>query len=130
MDAERLRSIPLFDGLSRHERQQVAKWADEVDVEQGKHLVDQGEFPHEFFVIELGSADVLIDGEHIDTLGPGDFFGEIALLEHHRRTASVVATSPLRAIVMHSRDFGAMEETIPEVAERVREAMRQRLAGR
>ncbi|HKZ75279.1 MAG TPA: cyclic nucleotide-binding domain-containing protein [Actinomycetota bacterium] len=130
MDAERLRSIPLFDGLSRHERQQVAKWADEVDVEQGKHLVDQGEFPHEFFVIELGSADVLIDGEHIDTLGPGDFFGEIALLEHHRRTASVVATSPLRAIVMHSRDFGAMEETMPEVAERVREAMRQRLAGR
>lgn len=130
MDAERLKSIPLFDGLSRHERQQVAQWADEVDVEPGKHLVDQGEFPHEFFVIEEGSADVLIDGERIDTLGPGDFFGEIALLEHHRRTASVIATSSLRAIVMHSRDFGSMEETMPEVAERIREAMRRRLAGR
>jgi len=130
MDAERLRSIPLFDGLSRNERQQVARWADEVDVEPGRHLVDQGEFPHEFFVIEEGAADVLVDGERIAALGPGDFFGEIALLEHHRRTASVVATSPLRAIVMHSRDFVSMEETMPEVAERVREAMRQRLAGR
>jgi len=130
MDAERLKSIPLFDGLSRHEREQVARWADEVDVEPGKHLVDQGEFPHEFFVIEQGSADVIIDGERIDTLGPGDFFGEIALLEHHRRTASVVAIAPVRAIVMHSRDFGSMDQSLPEVAERIREAMRRRLAGR
>jgi CRP/FNR family transcriptional regulator, cyclic AMP receptor protein len=108
----------------------VAKWADEVDLEPGKHLVEQGDFAHEFFVIEEGSAEVTVDGDRVDALGPGDFFGEIALLETERRTASVVATAPLRCIVMHARHFSSMEQTMPEVAEQIRQAMRRRLANR
>jgi len=130
MDADRLKAIPLFQGLSKHQRQQVSTWADEVDLEPGRHLVEQGEFAHEFFVIEEGAADVIVDDDRVDGLGPGDFFGEIALLETERRTASVVATAPLRCIVMHARDFSSMEKTMPEVAEHIREEMRRRLDDR
>jgi CRP/FNR family transcriptional regulator, cyclic AMP receptor protein len=126
MDPARLKSIPLFAELSEREREQVAQWADEVDVAEGKHLVEEGQFAYEFFVIEEGTADVRHGEETISTLGPGDFFGEIALLEHVRRTASVVATSPMRAIVMFARDFRAMEAELPGVAARIRQAIEER----
>lgn len=126
MDPARLKSIPLFAELSEREREQVARWADELDVPEGKHLVDEGKFAHEFFVIEEGTADVIHEGQKLTELGPGDFFGEIALVEHMRRTASVVATSPMRTIVMFGRDFGQMEAEMPSVAARVRQAIEER----
>ncbi|HYZ11734.1 MAG TPA: cyclic nucleotide-binding domain-containing protein [Actinomycetota bacterium] len=126
MDAARLKSIPLFADLSEAEREQVARWTDEVEVAEGKHLVDEGKFAYEFFVIEDGTAAVRHGEQVIAELGPGDFFGEIALLEHVRRTASVVATSPMRAVVMFGRDFRAMENEMPKVAERVRRALEER----
>jgi CRP/FNR family cyclic AMP-dependent transcriptional regulator len=126
MDANRLKSIPLFADLSEHERSQVARWADEVQVPEGKHLADQGEFAYEFFVIEEGTAEVKHGEDTIASLGPGDFFGEIALVEHVRRTASVVATGPMRAIVMFGRDFRAMEGEMPGVAARIRQAVEER----
>jgi CRP-like cAMP-binding protein len=127
MDAERLRTIPLFEGLSTKDRERLATWTDEVEVEPGTRLVDQGAFPHEFFVIVDGSAGVTVDGAPVAYLGSGDFFGEIALLEQQRRTATVTATSPLRAVVMHARDFAAMELSMPEVAARIRDEMTRRL---
>jgi CRP/FNR family cyclic AMP-dependent transcriptional regulator len=126
MDPARLKSIPLFAALSDREREQVARWADEVDVAEGKHLVDEGQFAYEFFVIEEGTAEVRHGEDTVASLGPGDFFGEIALLEHVRRTASVVATSPMRAIVMFGRDFRAMEAELPDVAARIRQAIEER----
>jgi CRP/FNR family transcriptional regulator, cyclic AMP receptor protein len=126
MDPARLKSIPLFAELGDREREQVARWADELDVAEGKHLVDEGRFAHEFFVIEEGTADVRHGEETIARLGPGDFFGEIALVEHQRRTASVIATSPLRTIVMFARDFGQMEAEMPAVAARIRQAIEER----
>jgi len=127
VDAARLSTIPVFSHLSKREREQVARWADEVDVPAGKELTQQGRLAYEFFAIEGGSADVLQDGERIASLGPGDFFGEIALLETDRRTASVVATSPMTLVVMHSRDFRQMAREIPDVAEQLQQAIRQRL---
>lgn len=126
MDAARLKSIPLFAELTERERGRVARWADELDVPQGKHLVEEGKFAHEFFVIEEGTADVLHGDQKLTELGPGDFFGEIALVEHQRRTASVVATTPMRAIVMFGRDFGQMESEMPSVAARIRQAIEER----
>jgi CRP/FNR family transcriptional regulator, cyclic AMP receptor protein len=126
MDPARLKTIPLFAELSDRDRQQVARWADEIDVAEGRHLVDEGQFAYEFFVIEEGTADVRHGEETVASLGPGDFFGEIALLEHVRRTASVVATSPMRAIVMFARDFRAMEAELPDVAARIRQAIEER----
>jgi CRP/FNR family transcriptional regulator, cyclic AMP receptor protein len=128
VDAKRLEAIPLFAGLSRREREQVARWADEIDEPAGFHLVDQGTFAHEFFVLLEGAVEVRKDDQHLTDLGPGDFFGEIALVGRDRRTATVTATTPVRAIVMHSREFGAMRGAMPAVCDRIQTAIRERLA--
>jgi CRP/FNR family cyclic AMP-dependent transcriptional regulator len=127
MDAARLKSIPLFSELSDRQRDQVARWADEVDVKAGKHLVDQGRFAYEFFVIEEGTAEVSRDDDHLTDLGPGDFFGEIGILEDEPRTASVVATSDMTLIVMTDRDFREMTRALPQVAETIKHTMELRL---
>jgi CRP-like cAMP-binding protein len=125
MDAERLRSIPLFEGLSAKEREHVARLADEVDVQAGKELVVEGEFGWEFFVIESGGAEVRRGDELFRTLGPGDFFGELALISEERRTASVTATEASTLIVMTRQAFDTIERELPEVAERLRERFTQ-----
>jgi CRP-like cAMP-binding protein len=126
MDAGRLKRVPLFADLSKRQLERLARWADEVDVREGRDLMDQGSFPHEFMVIESGTAEVLVDGEHVADLREGDFFGEMALLVEQRRTATVTATSDLRVIVMHERDFRAMEDEMPEVAGRIKAVMDER----
>ena len=127
MDASRLQGIRLFSGLSKKDLDQLAQWTDELSIREGQELATEGRFAHEFFVIEKGSAEVLKGGERIAELGPGDFFGEIALLETERRTATVRATTPMEVIVMFSREFKRMERELPAVADRVRAAIRARL---
>jgi CRP/FNR family transcriptional regulator, cyclic AMP receptor protein len=127
MDARELEGVGFFSGLSKKELERLARWTDEVSVEQGHTLAAEGQFAHEFFVIEDGSADVLQNGDRIAALGPGDFFGEIGLLETERRTASVVATTPMRLIVMFQREFKEMEREMPAVADRIRAAIRARM---
>jgi CRP-like cAMP-binding protein len=126
MDAHELEVVPLFAGLTKKERQQVARHADIVDLPEGYHLVDEGAFAHEFFVLLGGNVEVTHDGKHLADLGPGDFFGEVALVEHDRRTASVVASTPISAIVMHQRDFDMMQRELPHVAEKIHEAVHER----
>ncbi len=126
MDPARLKKIALFSGLSDQERQQIGKWADEVEVQEQKHLIEEGQFGYEFFVIEEGKAEVRRGDEVIAELGPGDFFGEIALLEADRRTASVIAAEPMRAIVMTRRDFSEMQREMPSVAAQIRQAVEDR----
>jgi CRP/FNR family cyclic AMP-dependent transcriptional regulator len=127
MDSTRLEGVGVFSGLSKKELGKLAQWADEVSVSAGQPLATEGEFAHEFFVIEEGSAEVTKDGERIAELGPGEFFGEIGLLETERRTASVVATTPMELIVMFQREFKQMEQEMPAVADRIRTAIRARL---
>ena len=126
MDAKRLAKIPLFAELPRRDRERVARWADEIDVPSGYRLVDEGRFPHEFFVIEEGTVEVIKGGHHLANLGPGDFFGEIALVERDRRTATVTAITPVTAIVMHGRDFDAMRSGFPQIAQRIHDAVHAR----
>jgi CRP-like cAMP-binding protein len=114
MDAHRLHEVPLFRELSSHDLERIAGWADEIEVPQGTHLLDEGRFPHEFFVILDGTVDVMHDGAQVASLGRGDFLGEIA-------------ASPVRAAVMHERDFREMCEELPVVEDRVRAAIRDRL---
>jgi CRP/FNR family cyclic AMP-dependent transcriptional regulator len=127
MDPKRLKNVPLFEGLSAKDLSFLGQWTDEVDVPDGKHLAEQGTFAYEFFVIEDGTADVIRDEERIANLGPGEFFGEIGLLESERRTADVIATSPMRLIVMSGRDFNAMRSKMPHVAEQIEEKIRERM---
>ncbi|HET7646928.1 MAG TPA: cyclic nucleotide-binding domain-containing protein [Gaiellaceae bacterium] len=127
MDVKQLEEMRLFSGVSRAELDRVAKSAIEVDVPEGFYLVRQGHVAYEFFVIQRGTADVIKDGEKIAELGPGDFFGEIGMMETERRTADVVATSHLFLVVMHERDFAHIEEELPTVSDRIRSAVRARL---
>jgi CRP-like cAMP-binding protein len=127
VDPAQLKSIPLFAGLSNADRQRVALWADDIELPAGKHLAEQGEFAYEFFVILEGTAEVTKDGQVLTELGPDDFFGEIGLLESERRTASVTATSPMRVIVMFGPHFRSVEREMPELAEQIRTAIRERL---
>jgi CRP-like cAMP-binding protein len=119
--------VPLFEGLSRRELEQIARWADEVDLPEGKRLLDQGRFAYEFFVIQEGECEVRQDRRPLATMGPGDIVGEIALMERARRTATVETLSRVRAIVMSARDFGTMMDTMPSVARRVREIQQRRI---
>jgi CRP/FNR family transcriptional regulator, cyclic AMP receptor protein len=128
VDTSDLAGQPLFEGMSERDLEAVARWADVVDVSEGYHLLHQGRLPHEFFVILEGKAGVEREGQPLAELGPGDFFGEIALLEDDRRTATVVATSPMRLMVLAPREFDAMCHQFPAVAERIDQAFRERRA--
>jgi CRP-like cAMP-binding protein len=121
-----VKRIPLFALLSEKDQRKVAQLADEVDVQAGTHLVDEGKFAHEFFVIEDGEAEVVHDGKTVATLGPGDFFGEIALLAAERRNASVIAKTPMKLVVIFGPNFRSLEAELPEVHERVQEAIKAR----
>lgn len=126
MDPKDLNGIELFAKLSRHQREEIAKQADEIDVAAGKRLISEGRFGYEFFVIENGTAEVVRDERHLADLGPGDFFGEMALLGDVKRNASVVASTPMTAIVMTDHAFRALARSMPEVADQIRAACRER----
>ena len=127
MDAEKLKSVPLFASLSATQRNRLATWLDEVDLPEGKRLLEEGSLAYEFVIILSGTAAVFSDEQHVNDMGPGDFFGEIALLDVPRRTATVVTTSKMRAIVMTGPNFRAMIRELPEVARHVRSAAEERL---
>ena len=126
MDEHRLDAVPLFASLTKKERSQIARCADEIDVQAGKQLVKEGSFAYEFFVIENGKAEVLRHDEHLADLGPGDFFGEMGILGHAQRNATVVARTPLTAIVMTDRGLRQMEREMPHLADALREKVEQR----
>jgi CRP-like cAMP-binding protein len=126
MDDSRLTAIPLFASLKKRERKKVAKCADEVDLPEGKCLVDEGDFAYEFFVIEEGTAEVRQGDECLAELGPGDFFGEMGVMGRAQRNASVVATSPITAIVMTGWEFRSVARELPQVADRIRAAIEER----
>ena len=129
MDPRDVQSIPLFAGLSKDDQQVVAQYADEVDVEAGKVLAEEGRLAYEFFAIKDGTADVTLGGQHAAALGPGDFFGEIGLLGGDRRVASVVATTPMSLVVLTGSQLRAIDSRMPGVADRIRSAMAQRIAA-
>ena len=126
MDAEHLNGIALFEALSPDELAEVANRADEIDVEAGKRLVSEGRFGYEFFVIEDGTAEVVQGDEHIADLGPGDFFGEMAILGDTVRNADVISSSPMTAMVMTDSAFRSLARRMPDVAEEIRAACRRR----
>ena len=129
MDDGKLRSIPLFSGLSKKELREVARHADEVDVPEGKSLLQQGATPCEFFAIEDGSVEVRRDDEVLAQLGPGDFFGETALMERGVRNATVTAVEPSKLMVMTPTEFRAMASALPSVAAELERAVEERCAA-
>jgi CRP/FNR family transcriptional regulator, cyclic AMP receptor protein len=126
LDEARLKEAPLFAGLSRKECRALAPRTDEVDLEEGRAIVREGEWAYEFFAIEEGTAEVRRGDQLLAELGPGDFFGEMGLVSDKRRNATVVATSPLTVIVMTAQAFRQTAREMPEVAGKIQAAIEER----
>ena len=126
---ELLGRVPLFAGCSSRVKQRVAQLADEVDVPAGKVLIRQGETGQEFFIIVSGKIRIDRDGRPLRTLGPGDFLGEIALVDGKPRSATATAEEPSRLLVVEHRAFHSLMEAdrsieleiLQTLAERVRQ---------
>ncbi len=124
---ESLRKVPLFEGLSKQALGRLALTSEDVDVPAGKALCREGEIGHEFFVIVDGEVEVTKAGARLRTLGPGEFFGEIALVEHVERQATVTSLTPLRFFVLEQRGFWGMVDESPEVSRTILRTLAKRL---
>lgn len=123
-----IRNVPLFGHCSRGEVAEVASIADEIDVSAGKELMQEGDRGREFFVLLDGAADVRRKGRKVNTLGPGDFFGEIALVSRSPRTATVTTAEDSRLLVITASAFRALLDHSPRIQLRVLEALADRIA--
>jgi CRP/FNR family transcriptional regulator, cyclic AMP receptor protein len=125
---ERIARVPLFASCSKKEVGLIASIADEVDVPAGRTLAREGELGSEFFVLVDGEVDVRKGSRKIATLGPGDFFGEIALISNIPRTATVKTSAPVRALVVTTRDFWTLLDESPQLQGKVLKALADRVA--
>jgi CRP-like cAMP-binding protein len=129
VDRGRIASHAFMAGIPDEELEAVAGAASEREFAPGETLMSEGDFGHCLFLIEEGAARVSVDGTSVGEVGPGEVVGEVAVLASGRRTASVVATSSVRAISFFKRDVWALERTAPEAARRLRSAIRERAAS-
>ena len=122
-----LKQVPLFAGCSKQELREIALVADEVDVPADYDLTTEGASGQELVVIVDGAADVEQDGRTVNTVGSGDFVGEIALVNDTPRTATVRTTAPTHALVVTRRDFRALMQRVPSIEAKVQAALESRL---
>jgi CRP/FNR family cyclic AMP-dependent transcriptional regulator len=124
---QRLAGIPLFAGARPRELEAIARLCTEVSVPEGRTLCREGEAGHEFFVLEEGTVAVTVGGREVATLGAGEFFGELALLDAGPRNATVTARTPVRVLVVSRQEFTGLLEQDPVVAVRMLPAIGARL---
>ena len=116
---DHLASVPLFSACSKKELRAVAKASDEITLPAGKTLCEQGAIGREAFVIVSGTAEVRRNKRKVATLGPGACVGELALLDHKPRTASVIAATDLTVLVIGTREFSGIVDEIPSIAHKL-----------
>jgi CRP-like cAMP-binding protein len=116
---EQLAKVRLFSSMSRRDLQRIAKASDEIDVPAGKVLVEQGTRGKEAFVVLDGTATVKRNSRKVASFGPGDHFGELALLDGGPRTATIVADTPMTVLVIGQREFSGVLDEVPGLAHKV-----------
>lgn len=124
---DHLAEVPLFSACSRKDLQRIAKASDEVEVKAGRVLVDQGRMGHEFFLIVEGTAVVKRNEAEVNRLGPGDYFGELSLLDRAPRNATVVADTDMKLLVLGQREFTGVLDAVPGLAYKILQIMARRL---
>jgi CRP/FNR family transcriptional regulator, cyclic AMP receptor protein len=124
---EMLARVPLFADLSKKHLRQVRSLATRVDVSPGRVLTREGGAGHEFIIVLEGEVEVRQGDEVVTTCGAGNYVGEIALIDHRPRTATVVATSPAVLDVIGQREFAELLADEPEIAEKIRATAARRL---
>jgi CRP-like cAMP-binding protein len=126
---ELLAQVPLFKDLSKKHLQKVSSLATRIDGDAGKVLTTEGELGREFIVILEGEVEIRRGDEVLATRGAGDYIGEIALIDHRPRTATVVATTPVSLEIIDARAFNTLLDDEPEIAEKIQATAKERLAA-
>lgn len=124
---DHLGQVKMFSSLNKKELGLVARASDVVQVPAGTDIVKQGDVGHEFYLIARGSATVRRNGRKVARLGPGSYFGEMALLDRGPRSATITADEPCELIVIGQREFSAVLEQVPPVAHKLLLGMAARL---
>jgi CRP-like cAMP-binding protein len=124
---ELLRRVPLFADLRGDAFSQIEQLVDEVEVPAGTALTREGQLGHEFFVIVEGRVRVEHDGRRVNELGPGDFLGEISLIDGRPRSATVITEEPSRLLVLAHREFDSLMDRYPQIRAQVLTALAQRV---
>ncbi|MGQ9573290.1 MAG: Crp/Fnr family transcriptional regulator [Dehalococcoidia bacterium] len=122
-----LQNVPLFCRLSQRQLNAIARHADPVQVAQGAVLAKQGAQGLEAIIIVEGKARVEADGKPIAQLGPGDIVGEMSVIDGKPRSATVIAETPMNLLVLHSRDFLSLIETVPGLARKLLVTLSERV---
>lgn len=122
-----LRRLPIFAACSNRDLDAVARLSTTLDIPAGRVLATEGVPGHEFVVIRAGTVKVTRAGQELAELGPGDYFGEISLLDGGPRTATVTAVTPVTIEVVESRDFDSLIERVPGLAHRIMLGLAARL---
>jgi CRP/FNR family transcriptional regulator, cyclic AMP receptor protein len=120
--------VPLFARCSKKELRMIANLADVIEQPEGKTLIKEGRLGGEFFILIDGTARVSRGGRKLRDLAVGDWVGEIALIANVPRTATVVTTSPIRALVLVPRGFSQLIEDVPSIAAKLLAALGERIA--
>lgn len=124
---ELLKRTPLLAGLSKRDLEEVGRLADEVDVRAGRVLLKEGDTGREFFVIIDGQIDITKEGQHLRTMGAGEFLGDIALVVERPRTATATAITDSRLLVVGHREFHSLMDQFPSIRVSVLESIALRL---
>lgn len=124
---EHLGKVPMFSACSKKELQLIGRAAEDVHYGSGDVLIKEGATGREFFVIMDGKARVTRKGKEVNVLGPGDFFGELALLDRAVRNATVTATSDMELLVLEERAFRGLMDQIPTMSSKILVGMARRL---
>jgi CRP/FNR family transcriptional regulator, cyclic AMP receptor protein len=123
-----IRAIPLFASCSAEELARVAGIADEIDLREGRQLTTEDARGQEVVILVEGTAEVRRDGEVVNTMGPGQCIGEVALVTGQPRTATVLATSPVHALVIEGHAFRSLLAESPDIRVKVERAAARHLA--
>ncbi len=121
-----LDSVPLFQTLPGEVRAKFATWVSEHKVPEGQHLADEGEYAYDLFIIKDGTAEVIQDGATVAELGPGEFFGEMGVLERAPRNATVIARTPMTLLTLSSWDVKRLESKSPEAIQQLQDVIQKR----
>jgi CRP-like cAMP-binding protein len=124
---DHLASVPLFSACSKRELQKIARASDELTVPAGKVLVEQGDTGRECYVLVDGRATVKRSNKKVASLGPGDVVGELSLLDHGPRTATVVTDTDTTLLVLGSRQFAGVLDEVPSMARKLMAALASRV---
>ncbi len=127
-DVDWLSSVPFFEGFSEDDLRRVLDLSDQMEAPAGTVLVDQGDPGTDCFVIVEGQASVYVRGEHIATSGPGSMVGEMALIDHRPRTATVVADTDMKLLRFRTKAFRTLLDEMPKASEQVLITLHSRLA--